>query len=98
MTLTDELQTVRTFGELRIALLRARKTPRTLDFMAFNSEQAEAKRLLREQHDVGLEELQRYLSTHHREIDALAEAANVSSSPAFVMAVARIIESEPDNA
>jgi hypothetical protein len=98
MTLTDQLNSAHSFGELRIVLLRARRSPRVLDFMAFNAEQAEARRLLRERHDVELADLQKYLSVHHRELDAAAEAANIGTYPAFVLAVARCLENEDDHA
>jgi hypothetical protein len=98
MTLGDDLQTVRTFGELRLVLLRAKRTPRVLDFMAFTAEQAESRRRLHELHDVELADLQKFISVHHREIDALAEAANVGSFLPFLLAVARCLENEDADA
>jgi hypothetical protein len=98
MTLTDQLNSAHSFGELRIVLLRARRSPRVLDFMAFNAEQAESRRRLHELHDVELADLQKFISVHHREIDALAEAANVGSFLPFLLAVARCLENEDADA
>jgi hypothetical protein len=92
----EKLQAVRTLSDLERVLIGARaEKPRVLDFNMLMREQDAAKRLVREQFNADATALMENFARQYPGLTMSAEAANLASCPALVLAVARVMAARP---
>ncbi len=96
MSPAEALKHATRIGEIRLALMRAKSAPRVVSFIDMSHEQGQIKKLVRDEFSADLDDLMAFASRKHPDIAAAAEAANLTTSPDFVRALARAVLTEHD--
>jgi hypothetical protein len=92
----EKLNAVQTVSDLERVLIEARsQQARVIDFNMLMREQFEANRLVREQFNADATAVMEDFARRYPALTMSAEAANLASCPALVLAVARLLAARP---